>query len=220
MSIGIHIIIMSPIETELIPLGEDRIKTFRYNESILSFWTNNLLILEFYSEYECNQMVSDSVHIPRLFSMPRFYSHRLSCGFEWRVSLVLGKAILLSFLIITPHPYLSVYIFRKNFLWFNKLKKSFPQFFFKHEQMVLFCVFLRELCLLEQGPSYAFNVIQPKNMKNKSGHRVLSLHQHLYPARSLLYNLEAFVWTLDRIRTKRIWAHIPRNKTLKVTLRI
>lgn len=74
--------------------------------------------------------------------------------------------------------------------------------------MVLFCVFLRELCLLEQGPSSAFNVIQPKNMKNKSGRRVLSLHQHLYPTRSLLYNLEAFMWTLDRIRTEKIWTHI------------
>lgn len=139
---------------------------------------------------------------------PHCYSPGRSCSFRVESFIGLGKAVLLSFLIITHIHMFPVYFFGKNFfLWFNKLKKSFPQFF-EHEQMVLFCVFLRVLCLPQQGSSYVFNIGQLKNMKNKSGHIVWSLHRHLYITRCLLCNLVAFVWTFDSIRTERIWAHI------------
>jgi len=91
-------------------------------------------------------MVRDKIQIPRLpniYRCQRFHFHyQLSSKFELSILLLLREAVLLSFLIITPHPDVSsVLLWRAIFM----IKKLI--FFLQQEQMVLFSVFLKVLCI-------------------------------------------------------------------------
>lgn len=96
-----------------------------------SFWASNefFAILKFFSKYEYNQMVSDKIQIPRLPNIYRcqhfpFY-YQLSSKSELKISLLLRVAVVLSFLIITPHPDVSSILLWRAIFLINKLKKFF-----------------------------------------------------------------------------------------------
>lgn len=96
-----------------------------------SFWASNefFAILKLFSKYEYIQMVSDKIQIPRLPNIcgcqhfPFYY--QLSSKSELKISLLLREAVLLSFLIITPHPDVSSILLWRAIFMINKLKNFF-----------------------------------------------------------------------------------------------
>lgn len=123
-------------------------------------------------------MASDKIQIPRLPSIYRcqhFPSHyQLSSKSVLRVSLLLREAVLLSFLIITPHPDVSNTLLWRAIFIIKKL----TIFCLQHEQMVLFSVVLKVLsisCAAESemwiGRQITENICKRKIYMNSSPFR-------------------------------------------------
>lgn len=148
MYVSSNISMMSPMETDIIDIRRGYITNCGMSVVMSSFraFNEHFSILKFHSDY--NQMVSDKIQIlrlPNIYTCQHFHFHnQLSGRFELRVLFLLREAVLLSFLIITSHPDVSSILFVEQFM-INKLKKFSLRF--EHEQMVLFSVFLKVLCI-------------------------------------------------------------------------
>lgn len=106
-----------------------------------------------------------------------FYFHYQPCYmFELRISVLLGKAVLLSFLIITYIRMFPVYFFGRAIFMINKLNNLLSRF--EHEQMVFFSVFLKVLCLSQHNLNYDCNSITENSQKDKTSYKVLGLHNY------------------------------------------